>query len=104
MTMKIESLGNKHDHPQAEAPPAPQSSTPMLDALLRADGAVPAATFKPVPVKQEFPGQRFRHLRSASVFINLSDTPPRASGGASSQQDEISLPAVGEAPDEVARS
>ena len=100
MTMKIESLGNKHDHPQAEAPPAPQSSTPMLDALLRADGAVPAATFKPVPVKQEFPGQRFRHLRSASVFINLSDTPPRASGGASSQQDEISLPAVGEAPDE----
>ena len=36
----------------------------MLDALLRADGAVPApAGFKPIPVKLEFPGQRFHQLR-----------------------------------------
>ena len=54
----------KHDAHEPAAAPAPQSSTPMLDALLRADGAVPApAGFKPIPVKLEFPGQRFHQLR-----------------------------------------
>ena len=73
----------------------------MLDALLRADGAVPApAGFKSIPVKLEFPGQRFHQLRSSSTFIDFSDTPPRASTAAASSQDAESLPPVGEAPDE----
>ena len=91
----------KHDAPEPAAAPAPQSSTPMLDALLRADGAVPApAGFKPITVKLESPGQRFHQLRSSSTFIDLSDTPPRASTAAASSQDAESLPPVGEAPDD----
>ena len=74
----------KHDAPEEPVPPAPQSSTPMLYSVTQADGTLPAAaTFKCVPVKLEFPSQRFRHLCSSAAFIDLSDAPPCSFAAAS---------------------
>jgi hypothetical protein len=90
----------KHDAPEEPVPPAPQSSTPMLYSVLQADGTLPAAaTFKCVPVKLEFPSQRFRHLCSSAAFIDLSDAPPCSFAAASAAA--FLLPPVGETPDEV---
>ena len=104
----------KHDNPAPAPPttPEPRSATPLLDALLRADGHAPTQTFVPIAVKQEVLERRFPRLApSRTLCIELSDssTPPSPNDagqglalpvGIFEEDVPDFMPAVGDCPDE----
>ena len=112
--MKAKEAFRKHDNPAPAPPttPEPRSATPLLDALLRADGHAPTQTFVPIPVKQEVLERRFPRLApSRTLCIELSDssTPPSPNDagqglalpvGIFEEDVPDFMPAVGDCPDE----
>ena len=82
--MKAKEAFRKHDNPAPAPPttPEPRSATPLLDALLRADGHAPTQTFVPIPVKQEVLERRFPRLAPSRTLSKVPFHLPPATGGA----------------------